>query len=69
MSILQNTSMCPSCYEDSIGNSYSPSMSFDINNCWMDVGIEETNTEMHTLEIGVYNGAMLAAMQIENVRI
>ncbi|XP_063420091.1 uncharacterized protein LOC134705271 [Mytilus trossulus] len=65
--VVENTSLCPSCYEDSIGNSYRPSMSFEINNCWMNVGIEENNTEMHTLEIGVYNGAMLAAMQIENI--
>ncbi|XP_052095770.1 uncharacterized protein LOC127731037 isoform X1 [Mytilus californianus] len=65
--VVLDTSTCPSCYKDRIGNSYSASMSFDINNCWMGVGIEETNTEMHTLEIGAYNGAMLAAMQIENI--
>ena len=38
-------------------------MTFDINNCWMGIAINDTGTEMHRLEIAVYNGAMLLNMK------
>ncbi|CAG2200188.1 unnamed protein product [Mytilus edulis] len=48
----QDLSTCPRCYVDTLGNAYNSDMSFDINNCWMGVGIDDTDNETHTLEIG-----------------
>ena len=42
-------------------------MTFDINNCWMGLAIEDTGTEMHRLEIAAYNGAMLSNMKTYDV--
>ena len=42
-------------------------MTFDINNCWMGVAIDDTGTEMHRLEIAAYNGAMLSDMKTHDI--
>jgi len=42
-------------------------MTFDINNCWMGVAIDDTGNEMHRLEIAAYNGAMLSNMKTHDV--
>ena len=43
---------CDSCYcTPNKGGCYKSKMTFDINNCWMGVAIDDTGTEMHRLEI------------------
>jgi len=42
-------------------------MTFDINNCWIGVAIDDTETEMQKLEIAAYNGAMLSNMKSVDV--
>ena len=42
-------------------------MTFDINNCWMGVAIDDMETEIDRLEIAAYNGAMLSNMKAVEV--
>ena len=42
-------------------------MTFDINNCWMGVAIDDMETEIDRIEIAAYNGAMLSNMKTVEV--
>ena len=66
MYLFQADGNCESCYCTQVG-CFKAKMTFDINNCWMGVAIEDTGTEVHRLEIAAYNGAMLSNMKTHEV--
>ena len=68
MYLFQVDGNCDSCYcTPKQGGCYKSNMTFDINNCWMGVAIDDMETEMHRLEIVAYNGAMLSHMKTVEV--
>ena len=66
MYLFQADGNCDSCYCTQAG-CFKAKITFDINNCWMGIAINDTGTEMHRLEIAVYNGAMLSNMKTHDV--
>ena len=66
MHLFQADGSCDSCYCTQAG-CFKAKMTFDINNCWMGVAIDDTETEMQKLEIAAYNGAMLSNMKSVDV--
>ena len=62
MYLFQADGNCDNCY-CAKDDCFKAKMTFDINNCWMGIAINDTGTEMHRLEIAVYNGAMLSNMK------